>query len=595
MPASHKSRGKKRRRSRIGRVETVKSTNRFLRFLYMVGIQTVRILKRFKRRLGRFLAPVANLFRHIHYTLFGKRLEQARAERARIKQGFSIARKRMELAKRRGFFSPVAEFFKISGRSVVRHKRMLVSFLNVIAPAAAAVVLIATINYFNSMSYGLLVQWGDAGSVTDIAYVKSEEVYGSAAQLLDQRVVDETAESKNMTPRYTLAILEDQEELSTPGTVCNKLIEEMSDSYVEACGLYVEGQLVGAVPSAADMKFVLQGILNKEKGSDAAAKASFTKDVQLMDGLYASESLTDTGSVKEKLTSQVQEEQRATVKKNDTGSKIAKRYGMTVEDLRDLNPDLDFDKLKEGQEIKVAKPRTYLTVKLTKEEKRTETLPYSTVTLKDDKKYTSYSEVTQKGSSGEVEYTDSVTYVDGVEVARKNVSKATLKEPVNQRITVGTKKQTSSSGKSGSSKSGNSGSKTPDSTQKPTGRFIWPAPNVRVISSGFKWRWGRQHAGIDIANGKSRGNRVVASDAGKVTVKNSGSRGYGLHVIITHSNGFSTLYGHLMSVSVSSGQRVSQGQTIGKIGNSGASQGNHLHFEIRINGKAVNPRNYVSP
>lgn len=101
------------------------------------------------------------------------------------------------------------------------------------------------------------------------------------------------------------------------------------------------------------------------------------------------------------------------------------------------------------------------------------------------------------------------------------------------------------------------------------------------------------HAGIDIANGRSRGQPVVASDAGTVTVKNSGRRGYGLHIIITHSNGYSTLYGHLSAVSVSSGQRVSQGQKIGKIGNTGASRGNHLHFEVRRNGSPLNPLKFV--
>ena len=559
-----------------------KSTNRFARFLYMVGIQSVRIIKRFFRHAGRFFRPVMNLFRRIHYALWGRSIEWAHKERDRIRQGFSIAGARMREARRRGLFYPVIEFFKISGRTLVRHRRVLTTLFNTVTPVAAIVLLLFSIHHFGNLSYGLQVEWNGK----DLAYIKSEEVYGSAAEMLSQRIVDESENSRNLTPKYTLAVLEDDTEINSADTVCNKLIEESENSYKEAYGLYVDRELVGAVDSRADMSFVLQSILNGEKGPDETAKAAFTSDVQLTAGLYSTDSIVETSEIQETLTSKIQEEQYATVKKGETGSAIADRYGMTVSELKDLNPDADVDKLIEGQEVKVAKPRSFLTVKIIKEEVYTKELPYSTVTLKDNSRYTTYSSVTQQGSMGEIEYRDSVTFIDGVEISRKNVEKVTLKEPVDQKVVVGTKKAPSGGG-------GGGGGGAPDSNQAPTGRFIWPAPTVRQISSNFGYRWGRLHAGIDIANGRSRGQPVVASDAGTVNVSSGG--GYGLCIRINHGNGWQTLYAHLSAANVRSGQRVSQGQTIGKIGNSGNSQGNHLHFEIRRNGTPLNPRKYVSP
>lgn len=97
------------------------------------------------------------------------------------------------------------------------------------------------------------------------------------------------------------------------------------------------------------------------------------------------------------------------------------------------------------------------------------------------------------------------------------------------------------------------------------------------------------HAGIDLAN--SKGTRVNASRNGQVTF--AGNQGtYGKFIIIRHANGVETAYAHLSSINVKVGQNVTQGQQIGNMGSTGRSTGSHLHFEIRINGSAVNPLNY---
>jgi murein DD-endopeptidase MepM/ murein hydrolase activator NlpD len=101
------------------------------------------------------------------------------------------------------------------------------------------------------------------------------------------------------------------------------------------------------------------------------------------------------------------------------------------------------------------------------------------------------------------------------------------------------------------------------------------------------------HTGIDIA--AAGGTPIGAADAGVVSITNYGwGGGYGNYVVITHGNGYSTLYGHLSSIAVSQGASVHRGQVIGAEGSTGFSTGPHLHFEIRFNGACQNPLSYLA-
>ena len=117
-------------------------------------------------------------------------------------------------------------------------------------------------------------------------------------------------------------------------------------------------------------------------------------------------------------------------------------------------------------------------------------------------------------------------------------------------------------------------------------------PTSGTVTSRFGARWGRSHKGLDI--GAPKGTPIKAVAAGTVITSSYGyNGGYGNYIVISHSNGVQTAYGHCNSLSVNVGQKVSQGQVIGTVGNTGNSTGNHLHLEIRVNGVAQNPQNYL--
>lgn len=120
-----------------------------------------------------------------------------------------------------------------------------------------------------------------------------------------------------------------------------------------------------------------------------------------------------------------------------------------------------------------------------------------------------------------------------------------------------------------------------------TGGITWQRPTAGNVITKF----GGTNKGVDIAG--NQGQPVVAAADGKVVYAGSGLRGYGNLVIIQHSPTFLSAYGHNQSLLVNEGQTVKRGQTIAKMGNSDASR-TQLHFEVRQNGKPVNPANYVA-
>ena len=134
--------------------------------------------------------------------------------------------------------------------------------------------------------------------------------------------------------------------------------------------------------------------------------------------------------------------------------------------------------------------------------------------------------------------------------------------------------------------------------------FAWPVKDHYNVSSGVGARWGAFHSGLDITG--DHGTPIRASDNGTVLRTNTTCThdygkskscgcggGYGNYVIIDHGNDFITLYGHLTEVDVQPGDKIKKGEVIGKMGSTGFSTGDHLHFEIRYQGYILNPAYYV--
>jgi murein DD-endopeptidase MepM/ murein hydrolase activator NlpD len=138
-------------------------------------------------------------------------------------------------------------------------------------------------------------------------------------------------------------------------------------------------------------------------------------------------------------------------------------------------------------------------------------------------------------------------------------------------------------------------------------RFVWPEQGTpagpAVITQGFGptdlWMepmyngFAHFHTGIDLAEPEN--SPILAADDGVVILVGSGPYGYGNYVVLAHAGGFATLYGHMNTPTVKVGQTVKQGQLIGLEGSTGASTGPHLHFELRVGGKMIDPSPFLPP
>lgn len=183
------------------------------------------------------------------------------------------------------------------------------------------------------------------------------------------------------------------------------------------------------------------------------------------------------------------------------------------------------------------------------------------VRIDDDELYVGEELVYQEEKTGLREVTVMVTYNRGEETKREVLDQEIIEAPVAKEIHVGTK-------------------------EKP--RYILPVDNY-VFTSGFGARWGTTHCGVDLA--VPSGTEVKAAADGNI-IQSGWNGGYGISVYIQHDDGSVTRYGHMSETLVAVGDRISQGDVIGLSGNTGDSTGPHVHFEIRIDGQAVDPCDY---
>lgn len=253
------------------------------------------------------------------------------------------------------------------------------------------------------------------------------------------------------------------------------------------------------------------------------------------------------------------------VQRGDSLWDIAQANHLTVDDLLKANPGIDADFIREGQRLNLVVADPYVTLESRETVVYKVSIPYTVEVSYDDSMWPWQEEVLQEGESGVKEVTQQIIRENGKEISRVTVSEKILSYPVTRKVVRGSK-QVPPMG---------------------SGEMAWPVRGE--ISSYFGWRWGAFHQGVDIA--APAGTPVIAADSGMVSFA-GWSGGYGYLVKVDHGGGKETWYAHLSRINVDVGQTVQKGEVIGLVGSTGNSTGPHLHFEVRINGRAVDPFSY---
>lgn len=303
-------------------------------------------------------------------------------------------------------------------------------------------------------------------------------------------------------------------------------------------------------------------------------KIDFNDKIEIVESYLPSYKLANPDTAFTDLTGDKEKEETYEVQTGDSLYSIAVHHNLTVDQLVEMNPDRLQDAastIKDHDNLTVVVPRHELSVRYVMEELRKHEsyqAPISKITNK--KWFTTEQKVVQEAVPGVRDAVLLTTYVDNRVEGTPEVEKVVkTKEAVPKVIEIGT-------------------------IEPPS--YIKPISGGR-LSSGFGPRKrptkgaSTVHKGVDWAT--PVGTTVVASAAGTVTRAGWGS-GYGYCVYIKHNDGRETRYGHLSKVACSVGQKVNQGDKIALSGNTGVSSGPHVHFEIRVNDKPVNPLEYIN-
>ena len=221
-----------------------------------------------------------------------------------------------------------------------------------------------------------------------------------------------------------------------------------------------------------------------------------------------------------------------------------------------------------------------ITVVVTEEKTEDEKIDYDREYKADDTLYTGQTRVETEGRAGEKEVRKKIVMENGKTVKEEILEENIVKEPEDEIILTGTRDIGGADGASSGTDEGVS--RDTSATYSP---LMMPVDDV-YVSSGFGTRWGRLHRGVDLA--LAQGSPIYAADSGTVYFAGDGG-GYGNLVKVDHGNGMQTYYAHCSSLLVTSGQKVSRGEKIALTGSTGNSTGPHLHFEVIINGKCIDP------
>ncbi len=340
---------------------------------------------------------------------------------------------------------------------------------------------------------------------------------------------------------------------------------DSEETSTEAAGGDTENSSESTEAPADTEEATTQDSAVAEQGVDDGVKyVGFADTIQVMETYVNASQIKDKDTAYTEMTTKNAEAGIYVVEPGDALSIIAEKNNISVDEIKELNPQIESDDdIYYDDRLNITVPKAALQILVEKQETYKESYNEDVVYQDDDSMFIGETEVVQEGTPGSHVVTDLVTYKDDVESERENLKETVEVAAVAEVVKRGTK-------------------------SKPT--YMYPVTNWN-LTSNFGYRWGRLHAGADV--GVPIGTTVRASRAGQV-ITAGWVGGYGNCVIIDHGDGVTTRYGHLSEVTVSVGQYVDQGQQVALSGNTGRSTGPHLHFEIRINGEAVDPLPYLA-
>ena len=376
--------------------------------------------------------------------------------------------------KEKGFGAAVKDSVHYLVGGVRRNVRTLPRMAMYILPVLALAGMVTVVQNTIRQPYALEVQVNGQ----TVGYVANEDVFNSAKEAVQERInYAGTDENTKWTvePTYTISVAHsvlDENEMA------NAILKSSSDQISEGTALYLDGELTAVCSDGTALQSYLSSLLEPyEDAEDPNVTVGFNKEVTLENGIYFNESFQQENDVESMLSGVQQQEKIYTVQTGDTLWSIAQKNDLTFRELCELNTNFkgaaltETSNIQAGDELIVTKQEATLEVRITKIETWQEEIPYASETTKSNEYNVGTKKTTQAGENGIRSVTAQRVYdTNGTQLSQQILSTEVIKEPVTEKIVVGTKKQAKTSYITGS------------------GQFIWPVPGYRNCS---RWYGGR--------------------------------------------------------------------------------------------------------
>ncbi len=415
--------------------------------------------------------------------------------------------------------------------------------------AASSLIIISSCATISNYKIALSVDYNGQ----NIGYINNHNVLNQALADIQDKLLYKDGVMDNIPTNTSNLVITEKDNILSAEKLSEKILSLSNDKITFAYGLYIDNEFYGATIQKESITSALNNFAYKYVKTEIQdiLDISFVENVEIKEGFFLNHNIVSEESINNIISN------------NSINYESNNSINITPTNLSNKSY-LDFDPSYYSKD-------NILNVKITQKEYYFKDIPFSTTVNYDDNYFKNYEKIIVNGENGVDKLTDTVSYINGIEVSRQNIEVKNVKSPIDKVVLKGNANYNAIYSRS----------------VKPNG-FIWPVDGG-YISDHYGSRKG-SHLATDIA--APYGTSVFASAQGTV-ISAGWSGGYGKYIVIDHGNGVKTAYGHNSSLLVSVGDYVSQGQPIAKVGSTGYSTGNHVHFEIFINGRAVNPVNYI--
>ena len=398
----------------------------------------------------------------------------------------------------------------------------------------------------------------------EIGNVENSAIVGDALKAAEDTLSESTGYYMKLSDNISYKVVKARRpEYTASGELYGAILEQAKKDYTTAYGLYIDGTLVAPLESKTEIEEVLDEISGESSG--------IANGIQILRQDYPQEAIKSGDELKQMLGASPE---KLVMTSGSVPSTENTEKAPVI--IRDIPAPVDPGSVDFSNAYAIDGDKTLeILYKTEVQEQKTVDYEYETVYEYDTNIYTTSKYVKQKGKNGSKKITESIIYVNGEEQSRTVIDEEIIKEPVNRIIVKGLKP-------------------IPESVSDT--RLVWPIEYF--VNEKFGWRlrnnsYMEYHAGIDMA--APCGTPILAAASGVVEQADNQYNGYGKMVIIRHTDGRETFYAHMNDIYVSVGDIVTQGEVIGEVGSTGDSTGYHLHFEVRVNGVAQDPLNFLVP